>query len=195
MEAGQTTLVKNLISMVCFATSPCPASILSPLISSTVGQESNYWLVQCNSFTDPRSPELAPLLVSWHIRHSRVCSTGWGMHGDSNKLKKELELMEPFGFGGVSASFLGFPPVALQLPSSCPLRWPLSTSQLWKGLFGGRSVERAMRRGLRLETAHGTWHMESYGESGEFSDRSRGTATASAMTWRPESSPSLSTRH
>lgn len=90
MEAGQTTLVKNLISMVCFATSPCPASILSPLISSTVGQESNYWLVQCNSFTDPRSPELAPLLVSWHIRHSRVCSTGWGMHGDSNKLKKRI---------------------------------------------------------------------------------------------------------
>ena len=143
--------------------------------------------MQCNSFTDPRSPELAPLLVSWHIRHSRVCSTGWGMQGDSNKLeKKNVELMEPFGFGGVSASFLGFPPVALQLPSSCPLRWPLSTSQLWKGLFGGRSVARAMRRGLRRRhMAHGTWRAM---------DRSRGTATASAMTWRPESSPSLSTR-
>jgi len=33
------------------------------LLSSTA-EESNYWLVQCNSFTDPRSPELAPLLVA-----------------------------------------------------------------------------------------------------------------------------------
>lgn len=31
---------------------------------SCTAEESNYWLVQCNSFTDPRSPELAPLLVA-----------------------------------------------------------------------------------------------------------------------------------
>lgn len=33
------------------------------LLSSSA-EESNYWIVQCNSFSDPRSPELAPLLVA-----------------------------------------------------------------------------------------------------------------------------------
>jgi len=42
---------------------PPPGSTVGCLVSSSA-EDSNYWAVQCESFTDPRSPELAPLLVA-----------------------------------------------------------------------------------------------------------------------------------
>ncbi|CAK0856196.1 unnamed protein product [Prorocentrum cordatum] len=42
---------------------PPPGSTVGCMVSSSA-EESNYWAVQCESFTDPRCPELAPLLVA-----------------------------------------------------------------------------------------------------------------------------------
>jgi len=45
------------------ALQPAPGLTCGCLLSSSA-EESNYWMMQCESFTDPRSPHLAPLLVA-----------------------------------------------------------------------------------------------------------------------------------
>jgi Zn-dependent M16 (insulinase) family peptidase len=69
------------------------------LISSSA-EESNYWSVQCDSFSDPRSPELAPLLVA--IEYITALEGPWWRKIRGRGLSYSYSLSHSLGRGVLS---------------------------------------------------------------------------------------------